>query len=228
VALACLPWLLHHLHGSTAWQTVFLAGVLIWLVAYVNAFNFMDGVNGISAAQAAVAGLAWMMIGLSQHVSSLAAAGAIAAGSAIGFVPFNFPRARVFLGDVGSYLLGGWIAATVVIGLRAGLPPEAVIAPLGLYLADTANTVVRRVRRGEAWWEPHREHAYQRLVQQGRSHTTVTAAAGSVMALTSLLGMVSLSAPPMLRALADLDIAAVLVAYLASPLLLPAPAGATA
>ena len=79
-----------------------------------------------------------------------------------------------FLGDSGSYFLGGWLAVLVVVGLRADLPAEAVVAPLVIYLADTGTTLIRRIRQGERWWEPHRSHAYQRLVIAGWSHRRTT------------------------------------------------------
>jgi len=91
-----------------------------------------------------------------------AAAFALVAG-AIGFAPFNFPTARVFLGDVGSYFAGAWLAVLVVLGLRGSIPPEAIVAPVALYVADTGLTLARRVQRHEPWHEPHRQHAYQRL-----------------------------------------------------------------
>src|SRR5690606_15026464 len=87
---------------------VALAGAAaVWIVAYVNAFNFMDGINGISVAQAAVAGTAWALVGWWQDLPLVTAAGSIVAAAAVAFAPFNFPRARVFLGDAGSYFLGG-------------------------------------------------------------------------------------------------------------------------
>ena len=118
------------LHGSVVWQGAVVAGTVLWLVAYTNGFNFMDGIDGISVAQATVAGIVWYVLGRSEHVSSLAVGGAIVAGAVIGFAPFNLLRARMFLGDVGSYFLGAWLAALAVLGLRAGIAPEAVLAPL--------------------------------------------------------------------------------------------------
>ena len=150
----------------------------------------------------------------------LAAAGAIAAGAALGFAPFNVVRARMFLGDVGSYFFGAWLAVAAVLGLRAGLAPEAVLAPLVLYAADTGVTLVRRVVTGETWYEPHRDHAYQRLVRAGWSHVQTTVVVAAVMAVCAALGAVSLHGSATLRALADVALVAVLVAYLVSPSLL--------
>jgi UDP-N-acetylmuramyl pentapeptide phosphotransferase/UDP-N-acetylglucosamine-1-phosphate transferase len=220
VAAVALIWLLDALSGPILWMLVFGAGCLLWLVAYVNAFNFMDGINGIAAAQVVVAGLAWWAIGLGQDSPALAAGGAVVAGAALAFLPYNYPRALVFLGDVGSYLFGGVLASLVIVGLRAGVAPEAVLAPLALYLADTGTTLVRRARAGEVWYFPHRSHVYQRLTQRGWSHTGTTAFVTVVMTACSGLGALSLAGSLPLRAAGDTALAAVLVFYLMSPSLL--------
>ncbi len=215
-AVAALPWLLAPL-DPTSWDVVFGLVAVVWIVAYVNAFNFMDGINGISVAQAIVAGVVWYLVGREEGAAALAAGGIVIAGAAAGFAPFNFPSAKLFLGDVGSYVVGGWLAALVVIGLRSGIPPEAVVAPLALYLADTGSTLLRRVRRGDPWHLPHREHAYQRLVRQGWSHRRTTLLVAAAVSVCSALGAVSLAGGVVARAAADVALAAVLVAYLVLP-----------
>lgn len=222
-AAATAPWLLRDLTGPGLWQLVFAVGTVVWLAAYVNAFNFMDGINGISAAQAIVAGGAWWVIGRSQDVDALAAAGLIAAAAAAAFLPFNFPHARMFLGDVGSYFLGAWLAAAAVVGLRSGVAFEAVFAPLALYLADTATTIVRRIRRSDPWHTAHRDHAYQRLTALGWTHARTTTAVAVTMAVCATLGAVSLTGTLAARVAADAALAAILVAYLAAPTWLSRP-----
>ncbi|WP_157408340.1 glycosyl transferase [Actinoplanes sp. N902-109] len=163
---------LHLLAGTISAVTLLplpLAGVLavaLWLTAYANAFNFMDGINGISAAQAVVAGLVFALAGLP--------AGLVLAAAAATFLPWNAGRARIFLGDAGSYGLGALIAALAVLGLRQGLPVAVVLAPLAVTLADTGCTLARRILRGEPWYRPHRSHTYQRLTDAGWTHQQVT------------------------------------------------------
>jgi UDP-N-acetylmuramyl pentapeptide phosphotransferase/UDP-N-acetylglucosamine-1-phosphate transferase len=190
----------------------------LWLTGFVNAFNFMDGVNGISAAQATVAGVGYALVGTVHHSPPLVAGGAVVAGAALGFAPFNVPRALVFLGDVGSYALGGAIAALALQAWVSGIEPEAVLAPVVLYLADTATTLARRVRAGERWYLPHRGHAYQRLVAAGWSHTAVAQYTGLLAAACGALGLVSAaraSAP--VRAAADLGAFLLVARYLGAP-----------
>ena len=225
-AIAVLPWLLAGLSGSLVWQLIFGAGVVLWLVSYVNAFNFMDGINGISVAQVVVAGGSWWAIGHWQGAEGLAGAALVVTLAALGFLPFNFPRARMFLGDVGSYFLGAWLAVLAVMGLRAGIPFEAMFAPLTLYMADTGATLVRRFGRKDSWLEPHRDHAYQRLHHVlGWSHAGTTAVVALFMVTCSLLGAVSVTLPLGARVVADMALLGVVTGYLGLPAMLSARYG---
>jgi len=198
-----------------------LAGLgTVWITGFVNAFNFMDGVNGISGAHALIAGVVFAGLGWWRHDGFMVPAGAAVAASALAFLPWNAGRARVFLGDAGSYSLGAALATLAAYGVLAGIPAEAVLGPLALYIADTAWTLQRRIRAGERWLEPHRTHVYQRWCDAGWSHQRVTATAAATTVLLSLLGAASLAGDPALRAAADLAGAGVLLAYLRSPALL--------
>jgi len=190
----------------------------LWVTAFVNAFNFMDGVNGISAAQATVAGVGYALVGAVHHNQPLVVGGVVVAGAAVGFAPFNLPRALVFLGDVGSYALGGAIAALALQAAMSGVGVEAVLAPVVLYLADTATTLLRRVRAGERWYLPHRQHAYQRLATAGWSHTAVAGYTCLLAAICAAFGLaVAAGAAAPVRICADLAIVAVVFRYLGAP-----------
>lgn len=172
------------------------AGVALWwclcvwilAVGLVNVWNFMDGIDGLATTQAILVAAGALVLG---GVSMLPVA--IVAACA-GFLPFNAPRARIFLGDVGSGSLGYLIAC-----LFAWMPEvePAGLALLGLPLAafmiDATLTLLSRMLRGERWWQPHVQHLYQRLVQAGASHMRVTLAYAawtscSVLALYALQG----------------------------------------
>lgn len=221
-SIAALPWLLSGLSGPSLGQLAFTVACFLWLVSLVNAFNFMDGINGISGGVAFIAGASWSVVARIVPAQNLGAAGAVIAAAALAFLPFNFPRGRIFLGDVGSYFVGAWLAAAVIIGLREGVAvaPEALLAPLSLYLADTAFTIVRRVRAGRSWYTPHRSHTYQRLVALGWSHTRTTLVVTAATAICAGLGLVSLSTSAIARVAADLAIVGVLALYLSAPQLL--------
>ena len=202
--------------------TVVLLAVLCaaWITGFVNAFNFMDGVNGISGAHALIAGVVYAGLGWWQHDGFMVPAGAAVAASALAFLPWNAGRARVFLGDAGSYTLGAALATLAAYAVLAGIPVEAVLGPLVLYLADTAWTLQRRIRAGERWLEAHRTHVYQKWCDVGWSHQRVTVTAAATTVLLSLLGAASLAGDPALRAAADLAGMGVVLAYLRSPALL--------
>jgi len=153
--------------------------MMLWMVGYTSAFNFMDGINGIASFQAGLSALAMVAVASAKmadwYTPSILIALSVS-GSAFGFIPHNFPRARMFMGDVGSAPLGLmlaflvlWICNTQGFDLLIPL----VIVNLNFVL-DTGITLVRRIARGDRWLEPHREHFYQRLVRSGWSHTAVT------------------------------------------------------
>lgn len=176
--------------GAALWFVALLAAVIV--AGYVNAFNFMDGINGISGLQALLAALFLAAIGAHLGMDALRSAGLVMAGAALGFLPFNGGRALLFLGDVGSYFMGFWLAGLALLVVDAGAPGVVVVAPFLLYLLDTSSVLVRRARRRERLMEAHREHAYQRLVQAGWPHlavATLTAlvAAASAVAMYSVL-----------------------------------------
>ena len=154
---------------------------LVWVVGLTNAYNFMDGIDGIAGAQAVVAGGAWTGVGLVAGLPSVAVVGALVAASAAGFLCHNWSPARIFMGDVGSATLGFVFAA---LGLAASDLADGVAsqrAPLGALLLvwpfvfDAALTFGRRLRAGEDVFAAHRSHLYQRMVIAGWSHRRVAA-----------------------------------------------------
>ncbi len=214
VVAAAMLWLLQGVGGGWLVRAAVGGGILLGVMGYANVFNFMDGINGLAVAQVVVAGVTWWVIGSHQHVPALEAAGLIAAAAAVAFAPFNLPRARMFLGDVGSYFFGGWLSVAAILGLRAGIPPEAVLAPLSIFVGDAGVTLVRRVRRHEPWLQPHNQHAYQQLVQSGWSHIRTALVLGLVMATVSALGALSLAGTVALRIIGDILALALVAGYL--------------
>jgi UDP-N-acetylmuramyl pentapeptide phosphotransferase/UDP-N-acetylglucosamine-1-phosphate transferase len=147
----------------------------VWVAGMVNLWNFMDGINGIATAQAAVVALAlaWLP-GALDGPWMLVALGLCAA--CIGFLPFNFPRARIFLGDVGSGALGFALAVVLLVAASRSAPGQWLLLALlpAVFIVDAGVTLLERMAQGRRWWEPHREHAYQWAVRRGHSHARVT------------------------------------------------------
>jgi Fuc2NAc and GlcNAc transferase len=144
---------------------------VIWMT---NLYNFMDGSNGMAGLQGVFAGvvLAWLF-SLSGDTGS-ALLSFLLAGACAGFLPWNLGRARVFMGDVGSLVLGFSISALLLYGAGSGAigVPVAWLVML-LFLTDSTLTLLARVIRRERWYNAHRQHLYQRLIAHGWSHGRV-------------------------------------------------------
>ena len=157
---------------------------VLWVAAlwWVNLFNFMDGIDGLAGMQAvfmsAAAGLllagqadSGAIVGLLQSVAAAAA----------GFLLYNRPPARIFMGDVGSTFLGFILLAVAALSVRSGALPWQTWPLLGaLFITDATITLLRRVLRGERWYQAHRSHAYQRLARRAGSHLPVTLGAAAL------------------------------------------------
>jgi Fuc2NAc and GlcNAc transferase len=176
--------------GSYSIELGFAGSILavLGIVWAVNFYNFMDGIDGLAAGEAASVGLLGAVL-LAPWNPSLAVVAALVAGSAAGFLPFNWAPARIFMGDVGSGFFGFLFAALAVASERVGALPALIwLLLLGVFFADATITLLRRLVRGEKWYAPHRLHAYQRAVQGGWSHAGVT---GAVLGLNAGLGVMA-------------------------------------
>lgn len=155
------------------------------VLVLANVWNFMDGIDGLAASQAALVAVA---LALATDGAARWIALALFA-AALGFLPFNFPRARIFLGDVGSGALGAALAYLAVAAARADAATWLLVAlPFSAFLLDAGLTLARRVLRRERWWLPHVQHAYQRVAARRGGHVAVTVA----FALWTLAGAVAM------------------------------------
>ncbi len=173
VALSTVP-LGPHFPGPLPLWLAIGSAALAWLW-FVNLFNFMDGIDTIAGIETVtIAGgtaVVAAALGLLNGSSWLAA---VVAGAALGFLVWNRPPARIFLGDVGSVPLG-FLLAWLLLSLAAhGAWAAALILP-SYFLADATLTLLRRALRGEKPWHAHREHFYQQAVQKGAGHGRVSA-----------------------------------------------------
>ncbi|HEX2942460.1 MAG TPA: MraY family glycosyltransferase [Rhodopila sp.] len=153
------------------------AASLVWIMFTTNAMNFIDGLNGLASGVSLIACLFIVFIA-EQHGGwfAYAAAGLLATGIA-GFLPFNFPRARIFMGDVGSQFCGFMLAVLAIVASRFdGVELSFLLMPMLLsgVLFDVAFTLARRALAGEAVLKPHRGHLYQVAQRSGVPAVTVT------------------------------------------------------
>ncbi len=150
---------------------------LVWVIGLTNACNFMDGLDGLTAGVAAIAGVFLCGIALSQGSVFVYAASYALVAAALGFLVFNFPPARIFMGDAGSTFFGFAFATLALIGAhfdREHLSFYIVPMLLFQFIFDTFFTFVRRLLRGEPVHRAHRTHLYQLLQQSGFSHRAVS------------------------------------------------------
>ncbi|MEW6105643.1 MAG: hypothetical protein AB1563_04665, partial [Bacillota bacterium] len=178
----------------------FVLGV-VGIVWFVNLYNFMDGIDGLAATEAiTVAGTAALLIGgirvgllpnpgmtgTAPGAASIALVSSLLVPASAGFLVWNWPPARIFMGDVGSGFLGFTFGVLAVASENSGALPLLVwVLLLGVFVVDATATLLRRIWRRERWTEAHRTHAYQLAVQAGHSHKQVTVA---VLGVNIMLG----------------------------------------
>ena len=187
-AVACLLAL-----GLTGWAL--LAGTLavVWMT---NLYNFMDGSDGLAGGMAAIGFSALALAAWLGGAPGLAVFCAAIAAAALAFLRFNFPPARVFMGDAGSIPLGFLAAALGILGAMQNvwpwLFPVLVFSP---FIVDASVTLARRGLRGEKIWQAHRSHYYQRAVLLGASHRQLAIAAYALMLAMAALAFAQLILP---------------------------------
>ena len=198
IAVSMVFWLMPssalYFHGLIPFWLDNLIAILLW-VWFLNLFNFMDGIDGITAVESSGIGLGvflLMTIGGAQMVHGLL--GLSVAAAALGFLWWNWQPAKIFLGDVGSVPLGfllGWLLLEI---LASPIWPAALILPL-YYLADATITLIRRALRGEKVWRAHREHYYQQAAKRGLSHGQISLCIAATNIILIGLAVLSITHP---------------------------------
>ncbi len=172
---------------------------LVWLLFTTNAMNFIDGLNGLASGVTLIASGFLAYIAMTHgNAFCYAACGLLGAGL-LGFLPFNFPRARIFLGDVGSQFCGFMLAVLGVVASRFdGVSLSFLLVPMLLsgVLFDVAFTLARRIWSGERITQPHRGHLYQVAQRSGVPATIVTLVHWGFAVLGGAASLVFLTVEP--------------------------------
>ncbi len=167
-----------------------LIGVL-WMA---NLYNFMDGLDGLAAAQTIIASSTlsfWFYI---SGDASLAIVCLVLAAASYGFILHNWSPATIFMGDVGSITIGAFFGILIIVGsVWHDISVLSFISLFAVFIVDSSFTIVRRALRREKIWLPHRQHFYQRLASAGYSHSYIALAAIILMILCSLLATLSVA-----------------------------------
>ena len=162
--------------------------VVLAIVWSTNLYNFMDGIDGIAGVEAVCVASVGGALLLLSGANGLGVVALVIAAASAGFLVWNRPPARIFMGDAGSGLLGFMLAGLAFAGEKEGVPALIWVILLGAFVADATIVVVRRMTRGERWYSAHRTHLYQRLVQSGWTHGRVDLALLGINGMLSVLG----------------------------------------
>lgn len=173
------------------------AAAFLWIVWLTNAYNFMDGIDGIASAQAVCAGVGWLLVGKLMHLDTVGVFGGVLAFSSLGFLVFNWHPAKVFMGDVGSTFLGFSFAALPFLAARENAGGFRNWFLIGVWLVwlfcfDTIVTLLRRLWRREHFWRAHRSHIFQQLTASGFSHSPIAALYAFLGAFNAALALAAL------------------------------------
>jgi len=168
--LTCVP-----LQFSLTELSLFLTAIfaIVWLM---NLYNFMDGSNGMAGFQGVFAGIVFALLFYLDGQLEMALLALVMAAACLGFLPLNFPVARVFMGDVASVPLGFLIASFSIYGIYTGSVNISIaLLIMSVFIVDATLTLLTRVISREQWYTAHAQHVYQRLIAQGWSHQRVLA-----------------------------------------------------
>lgn len=186
---------------------------VIWIVGITNAVNFLDGLDGLAAGVSSIASLSLMVLSIYSGYPIAVLLTAILAGSCLGFLPYNFNPASIFMGDTGSTFLGFILAVTSILGLLKSYTIVTILVAiliLGLPVFDTAFAILRRALSGKPITAPDRGHLHHRLVDKGYSHKR------AVITLYGISGVFGLSA----IALAEHDFRFIIAVFILMGLLI--------
>jgi len=147
---------------------------LVWII---NLYNFMDGIDGLAGGEGVCAALGIALFCWLSGAWDIAAISILLAAACMGFLVWNWPPARIFMGDVGSSWVGFMLGAIAMKGSeKAGITIWPWVILLGVFLVDATVTLLRRLASRQKWYEAHRSHAYQNLSRQWGAHRPVTLA----------------------------------------------------
>jgi UDP-GlcNAc:undecaprenyl-phosphate GlcNAc-1-phosphate transferase len=165
---------------------------ILWLIAVPNVVNLIDGLDGIAAGLGMLMAVTLGVVGLQSEQLAVAWFAFTLAGAALGFLVFNFPPAKIFLGDGGAYLIGYSIAALSLTSYQKGSVGAVLLVTvigLGVPIVDTSFTLARRAFRGFPLFGPDDEHLHHRLERLGFSKRRIVLGIYGVCVVLSLVGL---------------------------------------
>jgi UDP-GlcNAc:undecaprenyl-phosphate GlcNAc-1-phosphate transferase len=165
---------------------------IVWVIAITNAFNLIDGLDGLAAGSALFSTLVVFVVALLGNASLISLVALALAGAIVGFLRYNFNPATIFLGDCGSLFIGFMLSAIALYGSQKTPTVVAIAIPMvsfGLPILETSLSVMRRLISGRPVFTADREHIHHKLLQRGMSHRQVVIVLYGVSALFALLSL---------------------------------------
>ncbi|MGH9515479.1 MAG: glycosyltransferase family 4 protein [Terriglobales bacterium] len=165
---------------------------IVWVIAITNAFNLIDGLDGLAAGSALFSTLVLFVVALLGNMSLISLVALALAGAIVGFLRYNFNPATIFLGDCGSLFIGFMLSALALYGSQKTPTIVAVAIPMvsfGLPILETSLSVLRRLISGRPVFTADREHIHHKLLQRGMSHRQVVIVLYGVSAIFALLSL---------------------------------------
>lgn len=170
-----------------------IPATVIWIVSITNAVNLIDGLDGLAAGVSSIASLCLMVLSIYAGFPPGALLTATLAGACIGFLPYNFNPASIFMGDTGSTFLGFTLGITSVMGLLKGYTIATIfvaVLVLGLPIFDTSFAIIRRFLAGKPIMSPDRGHLHHRLVDHGYSQKQAVV---TLYGISGVLGLLAIA-----------------------------------
>jgi len=204
-ALLLLAFLAPLLPDISMWKRVIPGWTWIlpgafWSVWMLNLYNFMDGIDGIAGGEATVASSFFFLVFAYYGQSGWAVANLVVAAASMGFLVYNWPPAKIFMGDAGSAFLGAFYGMqSVVAALSTPVPFPVLALPFANFILDTTFTLFRRLIRREKWYDAHRSHFYQRMTDLGITHKRVTSIELFVVVISCVAAAACIPAGPVVR-----------------------------
>ena len=182
-ALIAAAFSFYVLGYSSIAETVFLILAIVWVA---NLFNFMDGSDGLAGGMAVIGFCCYALGAWVGGDESLALLCGTFAAATLPFLVANFHPARIFMGDIGAVTLGFTAAALGALGWREGIwSPFFPVFAFSPFIADASLTLLHRIVTRQRFWEPHRDHYYQKLVRMGLGHRNTALVEYAVMLVSS-------------------------------------------
>ena len=177
-----------------------VAACVIWQVGMANLFNFMDGIDGIAAGEGLIVSFFFAIVQFVKGDHYLAYLALVLSVGCLGFLAFNFPPAKVFMGDVGSVSIGFILAGLAILSVERDPDfASAMVMPLlaANFIFDASLTLVKRAWKGENLFQAHRSHIYQRFAQSGFSQRTVSMTNYGMAIVQGMIVLSALNNPPL-------------------------------